>query len=205
MTWGLSGPHGCGKTTLAKAISEKSGVHFLEFNTTAICAEIGVSPVTELDISERLKVQEHILNRFWEISQAAPRPFISDRTPLDFAAYMLGEVRMGTARETNASLFDIPIDLFVDRCLRATSNTYIGVILLDRLPTYAVDPKRPAPSRSYQREFSALVKGLAFQAHNVNACHVFPDDFESRLTLAENTMEVVNAKFYRERANLVLC
>jgi cytidylate kinase len=98
MSFGLSGSHRSGKSTLAQATAKALGIHYLDASTTAIMEGTGFNPVAPgATIGQRLRAQDYLLKEFTKMAMKAPYPFISDRTPLDHAAYMLGELTMHNA------------------------------------------------------------------------------------------------------------
>ena len=197
MSFGISGAHGTGKTTLARAIAAASNLVFFETKTTELLAEIGISGVNNLDIETRFRAQNHLLMRFWEISQKHPRPFISDRTPLDYVGYMLAEVSMhNTSAELGAR-----IDDYVERALRVTSNTYLAVIVLDRLPAYDADPKRPAANLAFQRHHQLLVEAAAYRLpSSTNFYRMTTTDPEHRIDGALQAIKTTSDDINRQRA-----
>ena len=180
MSFGLSGCHNSGKTTLAKAIADAAGIPFFETKTSELLAEIGISGVGVLDMESRFLAQDHLLNRFWEISQAHARPFISDRTPLDYIGYMLAEVTMhNTSAELGAR-----VDAFVERAINAAANTLMGIIIVDRLPGYDADLKRPPVNLAYQLEHQLLVRGASARLGNTDVFHIHTTSASERLDYA---------------------
>jgi predicted ATPase len=178
MGFGLAGAHRSGKTTLAKDIAERGKMHLHEASVSALAREIGVNSVAELPILQRIEVQEHILSRFIEDFVKAPRPCVTDRTPLDMAAYMLGEVTMHNTSEIE----DRAINAYVQRCLDETARHFDAVVITRPLADYAYDPKSPPPNRSYQRGIQFLIEGAANQLNRQLASAVLTtNDHESRV------------------------
>ena len=89
---GLSGSHRVGKTTLAKLYAEKHGFAFVQTSVSAIFKELGLDPAQTYDFATRLTVQEEILKRLDKtFAEHAGQAAITDRTPLDFLAYTMGD------------------------------------------------------------------------------------------------------------------
>lgn len=155
-------------------------MHFFQCSTTDLMREIGVEPVANLSIPERLKGQNHLLTRFLELLHAAPRPLITDRTPLDFIGYTLGEVTMhGVAPEHDALIQD-----YVDRCLEATRTHFDMIVMLRPLPSYEVDPTKPPPSRAYQTLVQSIIEGSAMMIKPyVGLCVADTTDLDERVAL----------------------
>ena len=177
MSFGLSGPSGTGKTTLATAISEQMGIELYLTNTTAILAEHGINPVGINSVEGRLTLQELLLENHFAVTQKLPRPFISDRTPLDYIAYMLAEVAM---HGTDAAL-GARIDAYVDRALFVADNTYQSIFICSALPVYEHDPKRPPFNLAYQRHFQMIVEGALGRTQIENRIQLRTTDHAERL------------------------
>src|SRR3954465_9433351 len=95
MTFGISGAHRAGKSTLARETAKSLGIHYLDASTTEIMKGTGFYPVGPgSSFEKRLIAQEFLLKEFAKMAMKAPYPFISDRTPLDYIAYTLGELTM---------------------------------------------------------------------------------------------------------------
>lgn len=203
MSYGCSGPHRSGKSTVARSIAEKTGFAALPFDTTTIVGELGLSPVADHDLETRFRIQDHLLERFWEISQNTPRPFISDRTPLDMAAYMYGEVTMNN---TSVELGQ-RIDNYAYRCLKAVRNTYLGIFVLCALDGYEVNSNKPPPNRGYQSEHHLLVLGLStlIGPNGPVAFTVGETDHEKRLDYIFRRMIEVGQIAQAERDAAPLC
>lgn len=89
---GLYGAHRSGKTTLARHISEELGVPFVETTSAKVFERYGLTPNSHIDIRHRLAIQCDILREAVDLWAAQPDGFVTDRTPIDMAAYMLAEV-----------------------------------------------------------------------------------------------------------------
>jgi len=201
MTYGLSGSASTGKTTLARQISDTMGIPFFETRTTELLAEIGLSGVDQLGIEARFRAQNHLLTRFWELSQTHPRPFVSDRTPLDYIGYMLTEVSMhNTSPELGKR-----IDEFVDRCMRVTELTYSDVFILRRLPAYDADPKRPPANLAYDRHFQLVIEGSAARMSHTPYYLVRTTDRRERLECLQDAIDASIKSMQAQQKEAVLC
>lgn len=191
MSFALAGSSGTGKTTLAKAIADVMGIPYHDASVTRIMNEIGVNPVATLDsIDTRIAAQEQLLVRYIEELRTLPRPFITDRTPLDMAAYVLGEVTMlNTTREQGER-----IAKYVSVCQERTRELFDAVTVLRPLPFYESKSTRPPPNPAYQHQIQTLIEGILGQTAEKNPLAfavVYATDFERRLE--------VTAEFLTER------
>lgn len=151
---GLCGAHRTGKTTLAKAFAERFGVPYVDVNTRGVVESMGLKLEEIEDFETRLRLQHAILDNAIEIYRKAPAVFITDRTPIDMAAYMLCDCRIQmTVAESNAVME------YVQRCLEATTI----FSLLIYVPTgleYVEEPNKPPLNIAYQEMHGLLVRGL---------------------------------------------
>lgn len=162
MLYGLSGPSGSGKTTLAKTIAESLDLTFMPTSITACAQKHGYNSVGMLSLGQRIDLQQHLLHDHMEMLNAAPRPLIVDRTPIDFIAYMMAEMDMHShLRATDAELGRIHD--YVNECLNAALAFYDYVFLLGQLDSYEVTETRPALNRAYGMHTQLLMMG-ALQA-----------------------------------------
>jgi predicted ATPase len=125
MRIGLCGAQRVGKTTLARAYSEKSGMPFVQTNTRQVLADLGVDAKTQYPIEKRLFIQTAILRELmfqWEQHTDA----IFDRTPLDVLAYMEADL----LRDSPSTQFFVDaVAHYRTLCLTAT-NLFTGIILV---------------------------------------------------------------------------
>ncbi|HHC4305713.1 MULTISPECIES: AAA family ATPase [Klebsiella] len=91
MKIGLCGAQGTGKTTLAKAYSEASGIPYLDAKVGDYLSDIGVDlSRDDMPVVERMKVQLMVAGHIASITEAPglhKTGFIIDRTPIDVMAY----------------------------------------------------------------------------------------------------------------------
>ena len=91
MKIGLCGAQGTGKTTLAKAYSEMSGIPYIDAKVGDFLKEIGVDlSRSDMPIVERMKAQLMVAGHIASITEGPglhKTGFIIDRTPIDVMAY----------------------------------------------------------------------------------------------------------------------
>lgn len=200
MSFGFAGPSSSGKSTLAKEVAKLSGLPYFAFPTTDLMAEIGVNGVDDLSMLDRVCVQSHLLSRYWDLTQAHARPFITDRTPIDIIAYMLAEVQMhGTPPE----LID-KIDTLVTTALNATDCTFMALFTVRALPVYEVDPKRPPSNIAYHRHIEMLVDGATARLKRPTVYRLLTTKHEARVGAVQKAMGDEFAELIEERKNLRL-
>ncbi|CAN0470801.1 unnamed protein product, partial [Phaeothamnion confervicola] len=154
---GFAGAHRSGKTTLARAAAQRLGRHFHDASVTRIMKEAGVDGVADLPIPQRIAAQEFLLKRFVAELAKAPRPAITDRTPLDMIAYTLGEVTMhNTDAATGRRIY-----AHVQHCLDETARHFETIFVVRPLPQFDADPSKPPDNQAYQWETQFLIEGAA--------------------------------------------
>lgn len=83
---GISGIHRTGKTTLARELAEQLGLPFIPVDASGYFKELGLDPKDDMSCPDLMLVQTNILEgsrEKWGVTTG----FVSDRTPIDFAAY----------------------------------------------------------------------------------------------------------------------
>jgi hypothetical protein len=136
-------------------MANQFGWHYHDASVTKIMQAAGVDPVGDLTLEERLPAQWKLLTQYLHDISILPRPFITDRSPLDMIAYMLGEVTM---HNTSAE-FGQEIDEYVNACVVATRNNFDSIIILRPLPTYAAADGKPPPNPAYQWQSQMIMEG----------------------------------------------
>jgi hypothetical protein len=186
MSFGLCGAHRSGKTTLAKLVAEGIGVPYVNSSVREALLASGVDPVAPMSPAQRILVQEMYLSLYEQrVLANTPRPFITDRTPIDIAAYLLGE--MGMHSEDHSER----IEALLARCFRLTREHFSHLIVVPPLPFYAIEPGKPPMNKGYQWHIHALVTGLAAQVPDVSLTLLRTHDLEQRIGAIE---EVIQAR-----------
>jgi AAA domain len=179
MGYGVSGSHGTGKSTLARAVAEKLGLHFLDASVNRFMKEGGFDGLRDLPMEVRIEAQEWLLKRYLEEIAKAPGTFITDRTPLDFIGYATAEVTMHNTPDLD--LADRIAD-YCSNCLEATARHFDMIILVRPLELYEVDPKRPPLNRAYQWSVQYIIEGAMQQvAREVIQGTLITEDLEERI------------------------
>jgi hypothetical protein len=89
---GISGVHRTGKTTLAKELAKRLGLPFIPVDASGYFKELGLDPKDNMSCADLMLVQKNILEgsrEKWGVTTG----FVSDRTPIDFAAYTVSNGR----------------------------------------------------------------------------------------------------------------
>lgn len=159
---GLVGAHRVGKTTLAREVAKIADIPFVETGISAIYAEMKLDPAEPMHFSVRLAVQREILQRLvgqWSTAQARHGLFVTDRTPMDLAAYTLADIRGDTTIGLPDSVY-AAVDRYVAECIAASSRLFMELVLVQ--PGIAIDPA-PGKARAcplYIEHLNYLIMGL---------------------------------------------
>jgi hypothetical protein len=153
---GLAGSQRTGKSTLAKAYAEESGVKFIATGASATFARLGLDPKKDYDFATRLRTQREILADCDRLYDSAGVRFITDRTPIDFLGYTLADV----TRENVRGKLEVELQRYVDDCY-ACANKHFTVLILVQPGIALVEAEGKAPaSPSYMAHVNALMLGL---------------------------------------------
>lgn len=129
MIFCLTGAHRVGKTTLMREVVSQLGDEgtALEINLGAIQREIGFDSRNQsYSFEERLKVQEHLIERMDQIFAAnRSKDTICDRSPVDIAAYTLVHVT-----DEITPLQSQRLKRLIKRCAEVAQNHVIGCLLI---------------------------------------------------------------------------
>lgn len=155
MSYGLLGAHRTGKTTLAKAFSAATEIPFVQTSTSEIMKQHDMDPKKDYSMVERLWIQNKILDALDQTYREAPRTFITDRTPLDAAAYLLADV----TRE--GSCFDHKVEEYVQRCIAMTNEHFSTLVLVQPAIPLVDEPGKAPANPAYIEHINQIAQGLA--------------------------------------------
>jgi len=176
---GLTGAHRAGKTTLAKLLAEKIGIPFLQL--PPVVKQMGLSPKDIEHFGVRLEVQRAYLEEAAALYRTQPTIFITDRTPLDIAAYLLGDVRQDLPKHQ----IDDAMEL-LNQAVGLTSKTFSTIMFIPTVLKFEEHPDKPPMNPAYQNQIETLIKGLLY--HDAMSCQFYllgaqVTDLQDRLTV----------------------
>ncbi len=154
MNIGLCGSHRTGKTTLAEAISNKMGMPFVRTGTSEVFRECGLDPSKPMDFDKRLWIQHKILDAAEKIWKAEKNQFITDRTPLDMAAYTLADIQGCTEVDFTG------LEKYLGRCFEATNKFFRMLVLIQPGIPLVHEEGKAALNESYLEHLNYLILGL---------------------------------------------
>lgn len=185
MAFGITGSHRSGKSTLAKDIAASLHIPYHDASVTKVMQEAGVNAVGNLSLEERMNAQEFMLDKTIEILAKVPRPFITDRTPIDMIGYTMGELTMhNSSIEMGNRIAD-----YAKRCIKATEDNFAMVFVLEPLPVFAVDPNKPPPNLGYQQMVQYIMEGAALNVRaSTKIRFVSTADHAERMAIVEHNI-----------------
>lgn len=128
---GLAGSHRVGKTTLAEAFAKQNDIPFLKTSVSEVFSIIGRDPKVDYPIEERIVIQEAILfalEKQYESALAVSPVFITDRTPIDLASYMMADVLRTSFMGSPA--LSVLVNDYVARCIFSVNRWFSTVVLV---------------------------------------------------------------------------
>ena len=197
----LAGSHRSGKTTLARAVSEKLGLKFVETSASAVFKDLGYKPSDMLPFSARLKVQMEILKRLREQYMANINEFaIFDRSPIDMMGYTLAHANGATDPELEGVL-----DRYIEDCYKLTNDVFSALIVIQPgIPLKYEEGKAPL-SKGYIEHLNNLIIGLTTD-ERCNVMHFYMPrhrvDLEERVKAVEFAINKVRGDALEQRQRL---
>jgi nicotinamide riboside kinase len=174
MRIGLTGAHRTGKSTLAKALAEQLGVPFVTSSAGAIAKKWGF----DLDKDSRMdphaiEMQHDILDD-QRLSFHEHADFVSDRTPLDAAAYLFADIQAGSG---DAVLQEQAL-IYRDQALRITERSFDVVILVPPAISFEPVDGKPGANLAYQEHHHLLCRGLQAELTGVITGYIERDNLD---------------------------
>jgi predicted ATPase len=162
---GLAGSSGVGKTTLAKSVAEKTGIPFVPSQTRPAYAVYGFLPEMKMTHTEKMKVQHLILDMAETDYRSVNGLFITDRTPMDFAAHVLAEATATNLNdEETAEMME-----YINRCYKMT-NLYFSSLIFIQPAIKMVSESGRTSNAAYVEHINLIMLGLITDPNNKLYC-----------------------------------
>jgi len=191
MNIGLCGSHRTGKTTLAEAISQKSGMLFVKTSTSEVFKEHRLDPSKSMDFQKRLWIQHKILDAAEKLWYAEKMQFITDRTPLDMTAYTLADIQGATDVDF------CELEKYLERCFKTTNELFKILVLIQPGIPLMHEEGKAALNEGYLEHLNYLILGLC-NDNRVKSRFVFLNrnvtTMEDRINLILNELDRIKDK-----------
>ncbi len=138
-------------------LAQLTGKQFVRTRVTEIFAQHGLHAAQVMDFETRLGIQYRILEACendWQKASGIGGDFITDRTPVDFLAYTLGDVQGKT--EVNQADFD----RYINRCFDLTNSFFDTLVIIQPGIPLAQAEGKAALNKAYIEHINSLVIGL---------------------------------------------
>jgi hypothetical protein len=178
---GLVGAPRVGKTSLAKELSAHTDIPLVLTSSADAFTACGFQVQDKMTLGQRLEVQNKILDLAESAWRAENGVFITDRTPMDMAAYMLAYINGDTSHEA-----EIGVLRYLDRCVDVTNRYFSLLVCVQPGIPIVPDHSKAVPSKAYMHHINALVLGLMSDQRIQAAKKVIHHDvlsMEHRLTV----------------------
>jgi len=106
----------------------------------------------------RLSIQRDILSAGESVWMEEAGPFITDRTPLDMAAYTLADIQGTTAVDS------VSFKRYIDDCLAKTNSFFSTLVIIPPGIPLVPEPGKAALHEAYIEHIHTLVVGLCHDA-----------------------------------------
>ena len=139
---------------MAEVISQRIGIPFVKTSTSEVFRQHGLDPSEPLDFKKRLWIQHEILDAAEKVWQTEQRQFVTDRTPLDMAAYTLADIRGFT--ELNFA----ELEGYLNRCFQVTNKLFQLIVLVQPGIPLVYERGKASLNEGYLEDLNFLVLGL---------------------------------------------
>lgn len=158
---GLAGTHRVGKTTLAKEWCENEGVDYVTPDVRGTIAKIGLECADVNDTDTRIEVQRAVVQSCREAFLDRKTMFVTDRTPMDVAAYTMADCHQQMTPAQSSAMMDL-----IDDCYHIhNSSMAVAMLIYPGIP-WVDEPGKPPFNVAYQEHIHALILGLMKDLRN---------------------------------------
>lgn len=162
---GLCGAHRTGKTTLAREYAKLSGCPYVQTGASKTFARLGLNPAVDYGLALRLQIQQEIMLDLRESYLSVPSgKFITDRTPIDMAAYTIADVtRANLSPELRRDY-----QAYLDQCIEITNEFFDLLVVVQPGIKIVNEEGKAGDCPVYMEHLNAMCLGFA-EYEQVNA------------------------------------
>jgi len=153
---GLAGAHRTGKTTIAMRLAQENDFAYVPSVGVEVSKDMGIDISQPLPFDVRMAYQEERMRRQILAYEQHNTAFISDRTPLDLAAYLIQDIPNNL---TDPDLIARAM-AYVDTAFEATNRLFFTVAMVQPGIKYKPEPGKPLPNGAYQEAINTIIHGL---------------------------------------------
>jgi hypothetical protein len=147
---------------MMKRFSDMTGISIVASVGTEVHKEFDVDPAMDIPFGLRMQIQERILERMDEKYEEVGYTFVTDRTPVDFLAYTLADVR----RDGHAELDLRRVERYIDNCYKVMNKHFSVLIVVPPAILYTSEPGKPYANLPYQQHIHLLCCGVIADQRN---------------------------------------
>ncbi|MDK9739302.1 AAA family ATPase [Vibrio sp. D404a] len=193
---GLSGTHRTDKTKLAQELSDRLDIPFVRTSTSKVFKEEGLDPSSVLSIDNRIYIQTRLLDDAIEKWSQHPC-FVTDRTPIDMAAYMLMDYCPFTTNDFQKQQI---ID-YISRCINETNRYFSSLVLVPLAIPIKDEELKGVIDPIYMSKYEQLIRGFFVDPDVLPTCYTLDRatiNFEERMEAVMRTI----LKSFRKAENI---
>ncbi len=172
--FGLAGAHRTGKTTVAKLLAEQNRCPLIQVSLSQLATDMGLKIGLDMPFSDRHVFQERGLDlmtqAYSEFGQGGL--FMTDRTPMDLAAYVITawHPAVATMEETEWA------SDYVSRCIDATNAWLFQLGVIQPGIPWVDDAQKGEQTPFYREALNSTIIGLCMDTRTKPATYVVDRD-----------------------------
>lgn len=171
MGLGIIGTSGVGKTTLARNVAKLKGIDFVESVVRPTYAELGFDAGVDYNFNTRLMIQEKIIENSEKSYAERKSYFVTDRTPICFASYLLADVQRENLSEEETER----VMTYLERCIRITNLYFNSLVVVQ--PGIAFESREHRPKNvAYNEHVNMLMIGIFSDGRVLPTKHIIGRD-----------------------------
>lgn len=157
--FGLAGAHRTGKTTVARKLAEFNDCPLIQVSLSGLASDMGIKIGLDMPWKDRVRFQEEAFYLMLDAyEQGEGQLFITDRTPLDLAAYVITAWHPSFA---DKAMTDWAND-YVKRCMEASNAWLFQIGIVQPGIPWADAEQKGENIEFYRENLNTAIMGLAY-------------------------------------------